>query len=209
LAWYVHTSFSRDMPGLPEFELVDPGSVLEPLPGSAKTWPSQIRSTAKVDPLPDLVAVGAQGSSAEVLPDFLTILHQYVVSTRFKSIVEGLEPGMHQFIPIKVKTGSDPSEVCTYWIVNVLKVINAVLPSAEIARLREIGKIPTQEKLKRSLGPSYTFVDRNLVAGSHLWRTGYISTSADLYFSEELMRQMEEAKLIGLKARPAIEVEPA
>jgi hypothetical protein len=186
--------------------LVDPTSVYEPLPGATQAWPIQIISTARVDPLPDLIAESSQALSVEVLPDFLTILHQYVVSNRFKNIVEGLEPEIHQFIPIKVRCGSGPLEASTYWIVNVLKVINAELPSAEVARLTEIGKIASQEELKRSLG-RYTVIDRNLVAASHLWRTDYVSTSTDLYFSEELMRQMEEAKLRGLTARRAIEVE--
>jgi hypothetical protein len=202
LAWYVHTSF-----GLPEFEWVDSSSTFEPLPGATQAWPIQIRSSVRVDPLPDLVAVSVREPSTKVLPDFLTVAGKYVASTRFKSIVEALEPGMHQFIPIKVRTGSDPSEVSTYWIVNVLTVINAVLPSDEVARLRELGKIPSREESKRSLGPLYVFIDRSLVAGSHLWRTDYISINTDLYFSEELMRQIEEAGLEGLAPLRAVEVE--
>lgn len=205
MAWYVHTSFNRDVSGALAFQLADSSSMMRPLPGASQNWLHQIMSTARVDPLPDLVAVRLQDDLAPApLPDFLTIVMQYVVSSRFMELVEALEPGVHQFIPIKIQ---DTAATETYGIVNVLRPINAALNGQAVARLQEIGRIPSREQQKRTLGASYNFIDRNAVAGFHLWRSDFMGTSTDLYFSEELMRRIKAAGLRGLKARPSVEVD--
>jgi hypothetical protein len=203
MAWYVHASFSDEKHEIRAFELQDAGSAN----GSVPDWPTQIRSLSRVEPIPDLVAVPIETVAELPLPALLTINSQYVANQIFKDMVEELEPGLHQFIPVKIRTSrsSSAGEV-TYWIVNVLKRIDAVHDGTTVTRLRELGRIPSRERAREMFGPSYNFVDKAAVADSHLWRSDHAFTK-DLYFSEELMRRIQAAKLDGMTPRRAIEID--
>jgi len=197
MTWYTRNVFCRERSDANRFGLRMPSGDIR--------WMSGIRSATRVEPEPhDLIADRWQDDPATELPDFLTISSQYVASDKFRRIVEELEPGLHQFIPVALQDAEYRPIESTYWFVNVLTVRDAVLRNAALTELKASGKIPGREKLAK-YGSTHEFIDSSMTAGRHLWRNS--GSTWDLFLSDELYRRICAAGLHRLDVWRAIEVD--
>jgi hypothetical protein len=136
------------------------------------------------------------------------------VSSAFVDIVEALEPGVHEFLPI-AKTVDHQGRVIEkrFFLMNILQQFNAVDVERSSVEFQEDHYFPTirgkREKLTtitmRLVEPRILVLKRALVAGHHLWH----GTSKDMYrvlFSAELHDTVLAAGLSPLQYCHAEEV---
>ncbi len=124
---------------------------------------------------PDPYNVGCTqyGKDRDIPDIFGDDLGPWQVSERVKSIIEALEPGLHDFIPINVlKHGSKKHVPYQYYLLHTSRVIDAVVfeESKFSGPLKGIeNKIP-YTALSPFL-PKIT-LDRSKIIGAHFWRQG-------------------------------------
>jgi len=137
-----------------------------------------------------------------------------LVSRAFVDIVEQLEPGGHQFLPIAETVDRKGCAVAKqFFLMNILHQFNAVDVERSSVELREKHDSPVfagkEEKLvvrtMRLLPPQRLVLKRALVAGHHLWH----GTTEDIYlvfFSDELHDAVLAAGLSPLRYTRAEEL---
>jgi hypothetical protein len=199
MAWYIRHRFCDDERYGPSFTLEDQ-AVYMPIF-------APLRKGDRVDPVPELVA-RRRGQHDYVLgpiPDFLTIASQHVASDGFRRVVEDLEPGVHQFIPVTLYDRGDVAVGRPYWVVNPQVTLDVELKGARVTELRLAGRAPSREEAIELFGSNFIYAERSAIAGRHFWR-GSRSFQTDLYFSDELVRRVRRARLRKLTPSRVIEI---
>ncbi len=196
--WYISTLGFWDPARRPTFQIV-PGTLW----WSGADWISG-------NPIPynGQVLVAAQTSNHRVLPDFFKIGEKIAVSKRFYDIVDTLEPGVHQFFPVKLlrKKGDELSG--QYSLFNVTKSLDCIDSDKSDLAWKDwsgMGAGGQQSQFKRlSINTNAGLVLREeRVRGHHLFRSsGEDELKGCLFFSEELMRAAREARLSGIFEHP-------
>ncbi len=137
------------------------------------------------------------------LPGFFGISTALTVAGKFRDIVEGLEPGIHQFFPVAVLRRTGEAFPGQFHLVNVLQKADAIIveKSEAMWRRREVrlpdGRVVESKIL--SIGPSPELtLDRTVIAGRHLWR-GDQHARDHIFFSDALMERVQRAGLKKLR----------
>jgi hypothetical protein len=147
-------------------------------------------------------------SSHKQLAGIFSISGYWGCSGEFKDIVEELEPGVHQFFPVRTITRLRSEKPITrlrdggpvddqYFILNCLQLVDAIVPeksSGPTFRMAVAGgREPTFFTAR-----DHVCLSKDRIAGKHLWR-GKTEALYDGYYlvSNELMARIKAAKLKG------------
>jgi hypothetical protein len=154
------------------------------------------------------------GSGHKYLPDIFSIQGYWGCCFEFRDMVEELEPGVHQFFPVRkivrpnskkpvIRLDGRPADN-QFFILNCLQLIDCVIPEKSSgAGFRKPGSMIAGE-----YNPNVFFTNDNdvclskeKIAGKHLWRGKTESLYAGYYLiSDELMARIKAAKLKGYYA---------
>lgn len=116
------------------------------------------------------------------------------VDEALKTIVEQLEPGVHQFFPIEIKTSTGEVYPKPFYSLVIGQYLDSFAPNE------------SKEKSWRVDGPDYYFYDKSKIGisglalskrvfgGAHLWRESRMSSQLNC-FSNQLKTEMEQAGL--------------
>jgi len=120
---------------------------------------------------------------------FLTTF--WKVSERFKDIIEEIDPGRHQFIPIKITDkGKSPIAKPNWYILNVMERQESIVD--ELSKVKPMyGSEDTRERM--SISPFNSFVTMNasqLNRDVHLWREKRYNI--EIFISDDLAMRLEE-----------------
>ena len=161
--------------------------------------------------VPPLRLQRAQHSRNKSMPlDFFQPGGVWVVSDRFRMIVQQLEPQQNQFFPVTLhdKTGADLGVL--FHLMNVTQGRDVLIPeqSDMYADWREIKK-SSGELVKVCQWhlhghPKHLVARKEEIGAMHLWR-GLTFLRLRLFFSDELMKRSEDAALRGLVSYPVVE----
>ncbi|MEM8975070.1 MAG: DUF1629 domain-containing protein, partial [Pseudomonadota bacterium] len=120
------------------------------------------------------------------------------VSEKFRSAVEGVEPGVHDFLPLELRYGSrETYDVHQYYYFHICRYVTSI--NAERSNLtRGETKIPGKGSIpllakKRNLP---VVVNQEAVAGMHLWQEdGPVQAVGGFFISDELYQAFIECGL--------------
>ncbi|MFM5883774.1 MAG: imm11 family protein [Novosphingobium sp.] len=136
------------------------------------------------------------------------VLPGFVVSARFRELVERLEGGVHQFVPVALhRQKHDPAVAEYYWFV-VCQRIRTVDPKATTWHWDEGGQFWTDLLLDRQTMDYTRIADAKLVyseslaKGAHIWADPSVLTFAHRLCSESFAREAEAKALTGLTITP-------
>lgn len=140
------------------------------------------------------------------LPDVLRFdATECVCSRHVTEIIETLEPGVHQIIPVTVIDRTDHSPFGTYDYINVVQTapcLDVDASSHAECKVREWDGVPYVSLT--SLTPNGQIVKESAALGLHLWRDA--EARGAFFCSDELKSRLEEARVTGLSflgAQPA------
>lgn len=131
------------------------------------------------------------------------------VSPTFKSVIEGLEPDIHQFFEIEFLS-SKMRHLADFWIWNVCNRIDSVDREHTTMVLwrgvlwrcpSDVDDDELPPGFDRSRPPKFVFSERQ-TRGCHFWRDKYIGKYM-IFCSDEAASQMRAAKLSGVELREA------
>ena len=139
----------------------------------------------------------------KVLPDFFSIRGEFGVSRAFKEILEELEPGVHQFFPIKAQRIDGEPVAGEYFIfVTCVLLDTALIP--EMSNVIQLGKVETFPNgltydsiyyTASGPGPDTFTLDRKVIGDHHAWCDERLPK---IFFSDEFVARIEAAKLGGV-----------
>ncbi len=145
----------------------------------------QLGRAVKPDHVPTRIL---REGSKETLPDVELAVGMYFVSDRFKEIVEGFEPGVHQFFPTDFvsKDGSLQAHMYFFNVCNRLDSVD-----------RDLTTAPFQSNLawRPDEGGELIF-DLKRIGNHHIWHDKHIYDG--LYVSDALHDALVEAGITGL-----------
>ena len=139
-----------------------------------------------------------------------------LVSKRFREMVEGFEPGVHQFLPVAIlhsKNDSEPFDTF-YWFV-CCALIDSLDPEQTTLTWRGFYDECMEDGLRRgewyfdqSVEPKPKPVfDLQAIGGHHLWRDPYINGRTMVHCSAEFGEELIEAGLTGFALNPKEQVQ--
>jgi hypothetical protein len=179
-------------------------------PGTSAIRQLLTRPQALTD-VPPLRLQRSQHSREESLPlDFFRPGGIWVVSDRFRMIVQQLEPQQNQFFPVTLhdKTGADLGVL--FHLMNVTQARDVLIPeqSDMYSEWREIKK-SSGELVKICQWylhgyPKHLVARKEEIGAMHLWR-GLEVLPLQFFFSNELMKRCEDAGMGGLVTYPIVE----
>lgn len=134
------------------------------------------------------------------IPDFGNDGSRFIVSDRFVSIVEELEPGKHQFLKIPATVAPDGRPLAkSFYLMNVLVRLAAVNLELSTVRWKTItGGSTLLEYTSGAAIDQRLVLHRSITEGHHLWRGTREQFAINTYCSDELKRKMEEHGLSEL-----------
>ncbi|MBK8160846.1 MAG: hypothetical protein IPK59_19480 [Rhodospirillaceae bacterium] len=200
MAWYVEDFSEWERRYSPQFNVV---------PSTNWFKGQDLESGAFVEGYSDQVLRAVQVSSHKVLPDFFRVGILPVCSDTFRSIVEILEPNVHQFFPIEFEGNGSGTSDPKCFVFNALNALDAVVVEKSSVYLHEWEAMSGSGKMTRYSrvaikSPRGLVLKKDLVQGKHMWRTSNVLPRL-LFFSNELMRAVEAARLERLTVFPAAE----
>lgn len=159
-----------------------------------------------IPPLDDKPERAILQSRHKKLPDLFLCRGMETVCETFRQIVEELEPGVHQFLPIEfvTKKGAPVPGNGPYYLFRVMQSFDAIL--VEKSNLVWVNRydtfkpgalvrmVPGAEGLRFGPGPVQLVMSRPQIAGRHAWRSKQVQIG-DLYFSDDLVDAVRAAKL--------------
>lgn len=136
------------------------------------------------------------------------VLPGFVVSARFRELVEGVESGVHQFVPVALhRQKNEPAVAGYYWFI-VCQRIPTVDPHATTYEWVEGGQYWADSRFDPQTAnfeaiPNAKLVyNEALAGGAHIWADPSVLTTAHRLCSEEFARKAEAASLTGLAITP-------
>ena len=137
------------------------------------------------------------------LADFDKCYGMAMVSEKFRRVVESLEPGIHQFVPVDMRWGTgEKVEGQFYWFVvcNSIDSVNAENTDAPFASgiSNYTGKYARSYwRVDKEGGGVHRIVfDLNSIQGCHIWRDKYLVEGP--YCSGIFKRACEQAGISGI-----------
>lgn len=154
------------------------------------------------------VLAATQVGGPDVYPDFFRVGHPRVASVRFRDIVEKLEPGVHQFSPVRLTRKSGHLVDPPYFLLNVAQAFDCIVLEKSDLEWREKGTPgpygeETQRKLIRIKSLDGLVLRKEAIEGRHMFRSeGQPPLGGCLFFSDELMTAVKKARLQGVFSHP-------
>lgn len=145
---------------------------------------------------------GAQKRTPDILPWF-------VVSERFRELVEKLEPETHQFVPVEVWRDKKGDRVEQYYWFNVCQRLDSVNRQNTTYMWEASGKSETEGFWTDALLDTKTFqftsipdaklvFDTRKIHGHHIWCDPHILTFGERLCSDSFAKAAERAAIVGL-----------
>jgi hypothetical protein len=141
--------------------------------------------------------------------------NDFVVNDRVRRLIEGLEPGVHTFIPVTLQDVKNDRLLEGYFFLYVGQAIDAVI----ISRTEFMGGFGEEGFRKEPLlqGLSHTIVlDSAKIAGKHLWAGGQARLggggdphACHLFCSDALAKTFKAEKVKGWVFDKHCKAEPA
>lgn len=124
----------------------------------------------------------------------ISIQRLFAVQQEVIDLIEEFEPGVHQFVPIKIaKTGTVEALPVRYSLVNVCQMLHSVVLDEKVLRVEYIADRVFW--MQRHGDVPYLF-KREIVSGKHLWRdTGAKSL---MFASDAFVQAVEDRSIRGL-----------
>ncbi|WP_281929939.1 imm11 family protein [Roseibium album] len=138
-------------------------------------------------------------SSHTTLPDFFLLSGKYAVSSKTKDILEELEPGVHQFIPIVLKKKSGEPFEGKFYVLHPRSAVDAIAPELSDVSIHTTPGGRVTMRLSK-VNPKLTSY-KSKINGRHFW-TGDESFSNLFFSSDEFFQKIQNEKLIGFKFIP-------
>jgi hypothetical protein len=152
-------------------------------------------------------------SSHKALADSFPVCARWGCSAAFRAEVERLEPGVHQFFPIRITRPRSKKPILRrdgqeigpddFFLFNCLQLVDAVLPdlsSGPMLRTHPSGL------LGFGVETDDLCVSRAAIAGRHIWHGDFHNRSGAYFFvSDELLAGFRRAGLKGFEVRPVRE----
>lgn len=180
MAYWVKLAYAR---GEPQFEFQDD-------PQSKKYF--GLSMGKPVDSI-DVPTTADETKGRKKLADIFSMPGLNAVSSRFRDLVEGLEPGVHQFFPLKLfyKNGSRVEE--DYFVFNCTVSFDCLLTAQ--SEVTWYGLDDPNECPRVRVGWRDRIVlSRPAIAGRHVWCPLKIR-HAGIYVSDEMYAQMSEMEM--------------
>ncbi|MEM7749717.1 MAG: DUF1629 domain-containing protein [Pseudomonadota bacterium] len=120
------------------------------------------------------------------------------VSEKFRSAVEGVEPGVHDFLPLELRYGSHETyDIHQYYYFHICRYVTSINAERSNLSSREV-KIPGKGTFPYLAKKKHlpVVVNRDAVAGIHLWKEdGPVQAGAGFFISDELCQAFIECGL--------------
>jgi hypothetical protein len=152
---------------------------------------------------PELVPSTARvRSDRRQLPCFFAVSTALAVCDAFRTLVESLEPGRHQFLPVTMLRRSGDPYPGRFYLLNALQKVDAIIVEKSDVIWHRIeapqpdGTVREGRWLEIRGMPQLT-LNADAIAGRHLWLDRH--GGGHLFFSNELMEQVNRAKLRKLR----------
>lgn len=146
-------------------------------PSNFHDYPNPLEQGRSVDP-DEVPTTVVEESKFRKLPDFIQLPGCLAVCSKFKKIVEELEPKAHQFFQIALTRGYDGGQTDDYYLINILRRIDPIIfGCSDVSWI----KAPSADVLVphfRSTSP-HLVLDKTKIEGCHMWKGGK-------YFSHQI-----------------------
>jgi hypothetical protein len=135
---------------------------------------------------------------------------RWIVRDDFRQVVEGLEPGVHQFVPVSIvydRSGEPIPSEQPYYFMNILQCFDAIGEERSEVRRQPHVKITQQGGFEQGskLVPTHGLrtawklvMRKEIIAGRHLWR-GDWDLQFYVFTSNDLANRLRKAKLSALE----------
>lgn len=134
------------------------------------------------------------------LTDFFPLPGSTAVSSRFREMVKQVEPGVHEFFPIALKTKNGQPISEKYFILNVAQMFDAILFSAEAVQWSTKKAGPFKGMPFVIAVPAPFQICKRLVSGRHIWRY-HLVTNQGVMISDALDSVLLENKVRHLQLK--------
>jgi len=134
----------------------------------------------RLDPLPELLWVGG----------FMTVYPP------MKALIEKLEPGVHEFIPLEVKSEDGSASFGTYYLVLITQEVDAVVYEETRFSPGRYGREADKNTRMNISGFGKPVLRTDAVRGYHLWR-GAGGLVSHYFCSDEIGQFVKDNKLRG------------
>lgn len=129
------------------------------------------------------------GGPKRILTDLLRSNSIFMVSDRFRSVIEGLEPGRHQFAPVELVWADGSHAADFFWFYPCARVDG-------MDREKTTHELHREREWKRVAGGEYV-VSLNQVGAHHVWVEARL-TSGSVFVSEIFRRAASRAGVTGV-----------
>jgi hypothetical protein len=150
-----------------------------------------------------------QKSKQKTINDIVPVNAAWCVSETFRRLVEMLEPGVHQFLPIELIRFNGQKAEHDYFMFNILCRVEVLIVEKSNVVWRETysERVPEVSGYKYlSLGPDpvQLVLSKRQLEGRHVWR-GEKHFRSRVFFSDTLVEAIRTKKLQRLAFVPAAE----
>ncbi|WP_299472556.1 DUF1629 domain-containing protein [uncultured Roseibium sp.] len=142
-------------------------------------------------------------SAHKAIPDFFLLPGKYAVSSSARDILEDLEPGKHQFIPVVLCRKNGELFEGDHFVLHVCSAVDAIVP--EQSEVYAITTASGRQSLRLAKVRPSLAVQKNKLKDRHFW-TGNKSFNINFFCSDEFFKRAKSAKLKGFDFTPIREV---
>jgi uncharacterized protein DUF1629 len=142
-------------------------------------------------------------SAHKTLPDFFLLSGKYAISDRMKDVLEKLEPGVHQYIPVILQKKSGEPFEGEFFVLHPCSAVDAIVPEQSDVSFHTTPAGRKTLRLKK-VRPKLT-VQKDKIKDRHFW-TGDESFSRIFFSSDAFFDEVQKAKLKGFDFIPMTEI---
>jgi hypothetical protein len=133
-------------------------------------------------------------SNHKKLYDFVPVLIGWALSKRAIDLIESIEPGVHQYLPLdlRMKDGSPSPEPC--WLLNICSRIESPV-AEEFSNCQRVGFPEDYWRYGFGYGPKKLAVHKSKIAGRAIWTDRRFDQA---FVSDQFWNAMQTLGLKGL-----------
>ena len=142
-------------------------------------------------------------SAHKTLPDFFLLSGKHAISSRTKNVLEKLEPGVHQYIPVILQKKSGEPFEGEFFVLHPCSAVDAIVPDRSDVFFHTT---PAGRKTLRfkKVRPKLA-VQKEEIKSRHFW-TGNESFNRNYFSSDVFFNEAQKAKLKGFAFIPMTEI---
>lgn len=104
------------------------------------------------------------------MPDFARAQLAHVCTAKFRDVVESLEPGLHQFVPVEVvrKNGDHVADMFWFVVCNRLDTLELDLLRPPVSKLGFYSGLSNDPRIvfnRRKIEPHHVWIDKRVIGG--------------------------------------------